>query len=132
MTIGKTLILASAVILGASSMVLAQAGLTGSPSQNAAASGGPGTHAGAVRRRWSHPIILPKFQSPKIGFAEARRIFEYGFEHRLEVAGRRTDDAQYLRWGFLPLQRLVALAGETHGLCFLAGRCRTTTGRGFG
>ena len=49
MTIGKTLILASAVILGASSMVLAQKGPTGSPSQNAAASGGPGTHAGAMR-----------------------------------------------------------------------------------
>ena len=49
MTIGKTLILASAVILGASSTALAQKGPTGSPSQNAAASGGPGTHAGAMR-----------------------------------------------------------------------------------
>jgi hypothetical protein len=50
MTIGKTLILASAVILGASSMALAQKGPTGGTGQNAATSGVPGTHAGAMRR----------------------------------------------------------------------------------
>jgi hypothetical protein len=49
MTIGKTLIFVSAVILGASSMVFAEAGPNGNPSYNAAHSGGPGTHAGAMR-----------------------------------------------------------------------------------
>jgi len=46
----KTLAVASALILGASGLALAQNGPgTGSTSTNAAASGGPGTHQGAQK-----------------------------------------------------------------------------------
>jgi hypothetical protein len=42
--------LAAALVAGASSLAMAQmSSQTGNPSTNAAASGGPGTHAGAVK-----------------------------------------------------------------------------------
>ena len=46
-----TMIIASALAIGASSFAGAQttSRQTGNPDQNAAASGGPGTHAGAMR-----------------------------------------------------------------------------------
>ena len=43
----KTLALAAALAVGASSLAMAQQ--TGSPAGNAAASGGPGTHQGAEK-----------------------------------------------------------------------------------
>lgn len=43
----KSIAIAAALLLGASSLAMAQA--TGDTSNNAAASGGPGTHAGAVK-----------------------------------------------------------------------------------
>jgi hypothetical protein len=47
----KTLAIASALVLGASQLALAQTaaapGAPGTPADNASASGGPGTHAGA-------------------------------------------------------------------------------------
>jgi hypothetical protein len=49
----KTLAVASALIFGASQLALAQtagsSGSTGAPADNAAASGGPGTHVGAQK-----------------------------------------------------------------------------------
>jgi hypothetical protein len=47
----KTLAVASALVLGASGLALAQNAPTGTgtPSDNAAASGGPGTHQGAQK-----------------------------------------------------------------------------------
>jgi Spy/CpxP family protein refolding chaperone len=49
MSIVKTLAVATALVVGASSLAMAQmnSGANGSPSNNAAASGGPGTHQGA-------------------------------------------------------------------------------------
>ncbi len=43
----KTLAIAAALVVGASSLAMAQQ--TGSPAGNAAASGGPGTHQGAEK-----------------------------------------------------------------------------------
>jgi hypothetical protein len=49
----KTLVIASALVFGASQLALAQnspgSGSTGSPADNSAASGGPGTHVGAQK-----------------------------------------------------------------------------------
>lgn len=47
----KTLAIAAALLTGGSSLAMAQApgGTAGSTTDNAAASGGPGTHAGAMR-----------------------------------------------------------------------------------
>jgi Spy/CpxP family protein refolding chaperone len=49
MSIVKTLAVATALVVGASSLAMAQmsSGANGNPSSNAAASGGPGTHQGA-------------------------------------------------------------------------------------
>lgn len=49
MSITKTLAVAAALLVGASALALAQQGAPGSPTNNAAASGGPGTHQGATR-----------------------------------------------------------------------------------
>jgi hypothetical protein len=52
MTIAKSLALASALLIGASSLAMAQSTMsqpTGSTQQNAAKSGGPGTHVGAPK-----------------------------------------------------------------------------------
>lgn len=43
----KTLAVAAALVVGAASLVMAQT--TGDPANNAAASGGPGTHQGAEK-----------------------------------------------------------------------------------
>lgn len=47
MTIVKSVAIATALLFGAASLAMAQA--PGNTSNNAAASGGPGTHAGAVK-----------------------------------------------------------------------------------
>jgi hypothetical protein len=44
--------------------------------------------------------------------ADAGGILQHSSEHRLQLAGRRADDAKHLACGFFSLQRLVALTGE--------------------
>jgi hypothetical protein len=68
---------------------------------------------------------------PNLGLADAYCILQNGLEHRLQLAERRTDDAQYFERGGL-LLRLVQFAGEPRNLCFLAGRGRTPTRTAFG
>ncbi|HEX4408680.1 MAG TPA: hypothetical protein VH206_07910 [Xanthobacteraceae bacterium] len=52
MKLAKSLAIASALVIGASSLAMAQSSSgngAGSTQQNAASSGGPGTHAGSVK-----------------------------------------------------------------------------------
>ena len=63
-------------------------------------------------------------QSAKFGLADAHRALQHGLKHWLQLTGRRADDAQHLRCGFLSLQGLVALTDELNyvGLCFVVCR----------
>src|ERR1700731_1557236 len=63
------------------------------------------------RRRAMHgngteAIAFAEVHRAEFGLADASRVLEHGLEHRLQLAGRRTDDAQYVRRGRLLLQRL--------------------------
>ncbi len=50
-------------------------------------------------------ILLHRPQTAEVRFAKLHRLFEHGFEHRRERAGRRIDDLQHLGGGCLLLQR---------------------------
>ena len=50
-------------------------------------------------------------QIAELGLADARRILQHGFEHRLQLAGRTGDDLQHLRGRGLLLQRLAQIVG---------------------
>ena len=63
-------------------------------------------------RHDTHGAVLEKQQRRKPGAADAGGIAQNCLEHWFQVAGRGTNDAQDLRCGFLPLQRLVALTDE--------------------
>src|SRR6516165_7607625 len=58
-------------------------------------------------------IVVAKDES-KFGFTELQRIDEDGLKYRLQLAGRRTDNAQYLRGcgllleGFAKIVRVLA------------------------
>ena len=85
-----------------------------------------------VHRHSAKCVPLTQEGHTKICSADTNRILQHGLEDRLKLAGRRADDAQDLRCGLLPLQRLVAFAGKTRGLRFLGDSGRTTTGHGLG
>src|SRR5215472_12975536 len=74
-------------------------------------------------------ICVAQIQISKNGLANADRILQHGLEDWLQLPRRCADDAQYLRRGFLPLQRLVALAGKAR-IVRLADRTGMTMGRG--
>jgi hypothetical protein len=65
-----------------------------------------------------------KKEVAEFSLAEPHGVRQDGLEHRRQLAGRRTDDAQHLRCCFLSLQRFVALSGELSkvGLCFVLCR----------
>jgi hypothetical protein len=69
-------------------------------------------------------IVLVDKQIAELGLADAHRVFEQAFEHRLQLPGRARDDLQHLRSGFLSLQRLVVLTDDLSdvGLCFVVCR----------
>src|SRR6516165_6677911 len=53
-------------------------------------------------------IVVAKDES-KFGFTELQRINEDGLKYRLQLAGRRTDNAQYLRGCGLLIQRFAEI-----------------------
>jgi hypothetical protein len=57
-------------------------------------------------------LAVEQVERPESGLAKPCSVRKYGLEHRLRRARRRADDAENLRCGFLPLQRLVALSDE--------------------
>ena len=54
------------------------------------------------------PFSSVKIKRAKLGLADARSVCQHGLEHRLQLAGRRTDDAQNVGGGRLLLQRFAA------------------------
>src|SRR5262249_42328386 len=48
---------------------------------------------GAVHRDNAEFVAFAEEQVAELGVADAHRIFQHGLEHRLQFAGRRTDDA---------------------------------------
>ena len=72
----------------------------------------PGLRIGGRRVVHCHhaeAAIFTKLQHAEFGFADARGIFQHGIEDRLQLAGRRADDAQHVRSRRLLLQRLPQL-----------------------
>src|SRR5215472_4868714 len=51
-------------------------------------------------------VIEPAPQNAEFGVTNTRRVLEYGIEHRLKLAGRRTDYFKHFRGRRLLLQRL--------------------------
>ena len=72
--------------------------------------------------REAESAILETVKNAEFRLAKPCGIFQYGPKYRKYFAGGRTDDAQYLCGGFLPLQCLVALASQPRDLWFFAGR----------
>ena len=63
-------------------------------------------------------VTLAEEQAGEFGFAQARRVRQYGIEHRLQVAGRTRNDVQHLRGRGLLLQRLGEFTGARFELLF--------------
>jgi hypothetical protein len=57
----------------------------------------------AELRDHSHGAVLEREHGTEIRLANTRGALQHGFEHRLQLAGRRTDDAQHIRRRGLPL-----------------------------
>jgi hypothetical protein len=55
------------------------------------------------------PTIFTKVKNAELCFANPPCVFQDRLEHWLQVAGRRADDAQYIRCCSLLLQRLAQL-----------------------
>src|SRR5215471_18402146 len=55
-------------------------------------------------------VIEPAPQNAEFGVTNTRRVLEYGIEHRLKLAGRRTDYFKHFRGRRLLLQRLGKVA----------------------
>jgi hypothetical protein len=51
----------------------------------------------AESRDHSHGAVLEPEHGTEIRLANTRGALQHGFEHRLQLAGRRTDDAQHIR-----------------------------------
>jgi hypothetical protein len=71
------------------------------------------------------PCALGLKQYAELGCADARRLLQHGFEHRLQLAGQAGDDAQHLGGRGLLLQglgkvpsRLGKFAGARFELLF--------------
>ena len=58
----------------------------------------------------------PVEQQAELRFAKPDGLFQDGFEHRLDVAGRARDNPQDLRGRGLPLERLLRLVEQAHVL----------------
>ena len=58
-----------------------------------------------MRRNEEQDVILPTEDNSKPGVADANGVLQHGCKHRLEVAGRATNDLKNLRRGCLLLQR---------------------------
>jgi hypothetical protein len=52
--------------------------------------------------------LIPE-ENPYLGGADPRGVFQHRLEHRLQLPGRRADDAKHLRCGRLLLKRFVQL-----------------------
>src|SRR5215469_14780827 len=61
------------------------------------------------------PFII-ELQYAELGLADASRIFEHDPEHRLQLPGRRANDAQHIRCCRLLLQRLAQLVEQARVL----------------
>src|SRR5262245_45383254 len=57
------------------------------------------------------PFII-ELQYAELGLADASRIFEHDPEHRLQLPGRRANDAQHIRCCRLLLQRFAQLVEQ--------------------
>src|SRR5262249_39526288 len=60
----------------------------------------------------SEPVTFAQCHGAETGLANARGILQRFLEHRPQFAGRRADDAQYIRGGGLLLQRLAQLVEQ--------------------
>src|SRR5215472_15237969 len=63
-----------------------------------------------VHRDGTKTTTLLKVKRAEFRVAEARSTLQDSLEYRLQIAWRRTDDAQHLRGRCLPLQRLGELS----------------------
>ena len=63
-----------------------------------------------MQRDGSKCIAFAQKQIAELGLADARRVRQHSFEHRLQLAGRTRDDLQHLRGRGLLLQRLGKFA----------------------
>ena len=61
----------------------------------------------AVHGNGTEAIAFAEVHRAEFGLADARGILQHGLEHRLQFAGRRTDDTQHVRRRRLLLQRLA-------------------------
>ena len=59
-----------------------------------------------MHRRHAHITPVEQQQVAEPGVANPHRVFQHGLKNRLQFAGRRADDAQYVRRRRLLLQRL--------------------------
>ena len=64
----------------------------------------------AVHRRNPESGAVVEQQIAELCFADAGRILQHRLEHRLQLAGRRTDDAQHVRRRRLLFERFGELA----------------------
>src|SRR5262249_39047154 len=75
------------------------------------------------KRRWrivrcadaESPFII-ELQYAELGLADASRIFEHDPEHRLQLPGRRANDAQHIRCCRLLMQRFPQLVEQARVL----------------
>ena len=51
-------------------------------------------------------IIFPAIDIARLGLAYPRSVLQHGLKHRLQIAGRRTDNLQHVRRGRLLFERL--------------------------
>src|SRR5215467_14096807 len=61
------------------------------------------------------PFII-ELQYAELGLADASRIFEHDPEHRLQLPGRRANDAQHIRCCRLLMQRFAQLVKQARVL----------------
>ena len=59
----------------------------------------------AVHGHRAKVVAVNQEQVAELGLADAGRVFQHRLEYRLQLAGRRTDDAQHLSRRGLLLQR---------------------------
>src|SRR5215831_10132893 len=64
----------------------------------------------------SEPVTFAQCHGAETGLANARGILQRFLEHRPQFAGRRADDAQYIRGGGLLLERLAQLVEQARVL----------------
>ena len=65
-----------------------------------------------VKYHGAEGFSVVEVKDAELGLANARRVFQHGLEHGLEVARRARDDLQHLGGRGLPLQRLAQLVEQ--------------------